>query len=134
MRTGDTRGWSDDWHWGAGPDCVSWMTVGSRPSCGAFKVLVGPAEGKPPADDRLRRDHGARWTYGLDLVEDGNMQDRTNKPSDNQVAQRELVAQGLNLPGVAEFLDAYNKRAKYATVLVNVSYTQIRNATGGNST
>lgn len=61
------------------------------------------------------------------------MPERTEAPSDNQAAQRELVERGQALPGVAELLEVYGRLSAYANVLVNVQPSQIRNAAGGNA-
>ena len=60
------------------------------------------------------------------------MPERTEAPSDNQAAQRELVERAQSLPGVAELIQVYGRLSAYTNVMVNVQPSQVRNATGGN--
>lgn len=57
----------------------------------------------------------------------------SESPTDNQVAQRELVERGRALPGVAALLDVYGRLSAYTDLMVNVQPSQVKNATGGNS-
>lgn len=61
------------------------------------------------------------------------MAERTERKSDNQAAQQELVKQARTLPGVADVVDLYGRLIPY-TQFVNVQPSQTRNATGGNAT
>jgi hypothetical protein len=60
------------------------------------------------------------------------MAERTERKSDNQAAQQELVKQARALPGVADVVDLYGRLSAY-TQFVNVQPSQMRNATGGNA-
>ncbi len=61
-----------------------------------------------------------------------SMTEKTERPSNDQAAQQELIETARSMPGVAEVMDVYGQLTAYTRYVVTHP-NQVRNATGGNA-